>query len=47
MSAEFWNMSGYALFVWGSFGAALAVHLWNWFSVRAQRRAALEESVEE
>ncbi|HEY0975679.1 MAG TPA: heme exporter protein CcmD [Solimonas sp.] len=47
MSAEFWNMSGYAVFVWGSFAAALVVHLWNLWGLRAQRRAALEESVEE
>lgn len=42
MSAEFWNMGGYALYVWGSFGAALAVHLWNVLSARAQRRQLLD-----
>ncbi|SEQ60815.1 heme exporter protein CcmD [Solimonas aquatica] len=42
MSAEFWNMGGYALYVWGSFGAALAVHLWNVLSARAQRRRLLD-----
>lgn len=47
MSAEFWNMSGYAPYVWGSFAAALVVHLWNVWSVRAQRRTLLQESMDE
>jgi heme exporter protein D len=41
MSAEFWSMGGYALYVWGSFGAALAVFAWNVVAPRLERRAVL------
>ena len=41
MSREFWNMGGYAVYVWGSYGAALVAFAWNILSVRAGRRAAL------
>ncbi len=47
MSAEFWNMSGYGLWVWGSFGSAAVVYLWNWLTPRWQRRAALNEALDE
>lgn len=55
MSPEFWQMGGYANYVWGSFGFALAVHLWNLLAPRWQRRrvmdslldAAEDESAEE
>ena len=33
----FWNMGGYAFFVWGSFGAAFAVFLWNLVAPRLRR----------
>lgn len=35
----FWQMGGYAAYVWGSFGAALAVYGWNLWAPGAQRRA--------
>ena len=38
MSSDFWNMGGYALYVWGSYGAAVLVFAWNVISVRASRR---------
>lgn len=41
MSADFWNMGGYALFVWGSYGAAAAVFAWNLLAPRVQRREVL------
>lgn len=40
-------MSGYGLYVWGSFGAALAVHLWNWWVPRRERQALRDESLDE
>ena len=39
MSAEFWSMGGYAAYVWGSYGFALAVFAWNLIVPRLQRRA--------
>jgi heme exporter protein D len=39
MSSEFWGMSGYAVYVWGSFGAALIIYLWNVVAPRRRRRA--------
>ncbi len=36
---EFVRMGGYALYVWGSFGAALVVYGWNLWAPGAQRRA--------
>jgi heme exporter protein CcmD len=29
MNSEFWEMGGYALYVWGSYGAGLAIFAWN------------------
>ncbi|WP_240954078.1 heme exporter protein CcmD [Solimonas marina] len=46
MSADFWNMSGYAVYVWGSFAAGLAVYLWNLIAPRLRRRATLEAIAE-
>ncbi|MDD3762608.1 MAG: heme exporter protein CcmD [Nevskiales bacterium] len=43
----FWAMSGYATFVWTSFGLALAVFLWNWLAPRRRRREILDASLEE
>jgi heme exporter protein CcmD len=41
MNAEFWNMGGYALYVWGSFGATLAVFAWNVLAPRLERARLL------
>ena len=35
---EFWNMGGYAFYVWGSYGAAFAVFAWNLVTPVLQRR---------
>ena len=35
---EFLQMGGYAVYVWGSFGAGVCVFGWNLWSVRAQQR---------
>ena len=46
MNAEFWEMGGYAFYVWGSYGAAVAVFAWNVIVPRLERarlRAALRE----
>ena len=40
---EFLNMGGYAAYVWGSFGAALLVYGWIWWSPRAARHACLRD----
>lgn len=47
MSPEFWQMGGYAAWVWGSFGCALAVHAWNVLAPRRRRRAILEALADE
>lgn len=42
MTTEFWSMGGYAAYVWGSYGAGLAVFAWNvlvpWRVRRSLRR---------
>ena len=43
MSSNFWDMGGYALYVWGSYGAALAVLAWNLIAPRLARRAVLRK----
>ena len=43
MSDQFWNMGGYALPVWGSFGAAAAVYLWNLIVPHLQRNEILKQ----
>jgi heme exporter protein D len=35
--AEFFDMGGYAFYVWGSYGAALAVFAWNVAAPRLER----------
>lgn len=40
---DFLEMGGYAVFVWGSFGCAAAVYLWNLIAPRAQRREILQQ----
>jgi len=47
MSAEFWSMGGYAPYVWGSFGAAAVIYLWNLIAPRLRRRAILESLVDD
>ena len=42
MTNDFWHMSGYAVYVWGSFAAAAAVFAWNWLAPRLRRRRLLE-----
>ena len=41
---EFFAMSGYAFYVWGSYGVAALVIVVEILTVRAQRRAALAEA---
>jgi heme exporter protein CcmD len=43
MATDFWQMSGYAVYVWGSFGATAAVFMWNWLAPRVRRRRLLDE----
>ena len=38
---EFWGMGGYAFYVWGSYGAALAVLGWNVVVPALARRALM------
>ncbi len=40
--AEFFDMGGYALFVWGSFGFAAATMAFNFISARRHMRITLE-----
>ena len=39
--SDFWNMGGYALYVWGSYAAALGIFAWNAAAVRVERAAVL------
>jgi heme exporter protein D len=43
MSAEFWNMGGYALYVWGSYAGGLTVFIWNLLMPRIERRDLLRK----
>ncbi len=45
-TAEFWNMSGYAVYVWGSFACAAGVVLWNLWAPRQRRRQIIESIIE-
>ena len=47
MSSNFFDMGGYALYVWSSYGIALVVFVWNVLAVRAGRRAAQRRLTEE
>ena len=40
--AEFFNMGGYALYVWGSFGVTAVLMIAEPLLVRARRKAALQ-----
>lgn len=44
--SEFLAMGGYAVYVWGCFGAGLAVLVWNALAPRLARRALLRELME-
>lgn len=37
----FWDMGGYAVYVWGSYGAGVAVLAWNWVAARRAHRHLL------
>jgi heme exporter protein D len=43
MSSEFWEMGGYAVYVWGSYAAAFVVFAWNVVAVRSRRREILRQ----
>ena len=43
MSSSFWDMGGYAIYVWGSYGIAAAVFAWNLIAPRLRRRDILKE----
>jgi heme exporter protein D len=42
MDANFWHMSGYAAYVWGSFGVAALVFVWAALAPRRRRRELLD-----
>lgn len=44
---EFWEMGGYGLYVWGSFGVTALVVIAEIWQVRAQRRALLRNLLNE
>lgn len=44
---EFWEMGGYGLYVWGSFGITALVVLAEIWQLRAQRRALLRNLLNE
>ena len=39
---DFWNMGGYAIYVWGSYAAALAVFAWNLLAPRLRHLEIVE-----
>lgn len=47
MSAEFWDMGGYALYVWGSYAGGLAVFIWNFLTPRIEHRVLLRRLKED
>lgn len=47
MTSNFWNMGGYALYVWGSYAAAAVVFAWNVVAVRMRRRDAQRRLTEQ
>lgn len=42
MDTNFWQMSGYAAYVWGSFGVSAVVFAWAWLAPLQQRRRLLD-----
>lgn len=45
--AEFWQMGGYGLYVWGSFGITALVVIGEIWQVRAQRRSLIRNLLNE
>jgi len=45
--SEFWEMGGYGLYVWGSFGVTALVVIAEIWQLRAQRRALLRNLLNE
>ena len=47
LTPEFWQMGGYALYVWGSYGLAVLVFGWNWLVpfMRRRKLLALEREI--
>ena len=41
MSAQFWEMGGYATYVWGSYAAGLVIFIWNLVAPRLARAQLL------
>lgn len=41
--SDFWHMGGNAAFVWGSYGAWLALAAWELWQLRQQRRTTLRQ----
>ncbi len=41
LTPEFWQMGGYALYVWGSYGATVLVFAWNLIAPYLKRRELL------
>lgn len=46
-AADFFNMGGYAFYVWGSFGTTAAVMVTEVLQVRAKRREILRNLLSE
>ncbi len=42
-AADFWSMGGYGFFVWGSYGAVVAVIATEIILLRARRRRAVSD----
>lgn len=42
MDGSFWHMSGYAPYVWGSFGFTAATFAWNLWVTHARRKRLFE-----
>lgn len=47
LAPEFWQMGGYAFYVWSSFGVALLVFVWNWLAPVLRRKELLSRKREE
>lgn len=44
---NFWEMGGYAFYVWSAYGFGLLVLLWNLLTPRLRRTAILRELLED
>jgi heme exporter protein D len=45
--SHFWNMDGYGLYIWGSYGVTLACMLAEPLLAVRRRRAALEQALQQ